>query len=1031
MNMSSACFWRSQERLRQNREADRSSFIPFSGDYSAVSRRREDSDRVLDLNGKWAFAWFDSPLKVPPEFLDGSRLPEDFIQVPLNWQFSGYGKMHYTDEAYPFPINPPSIPWKNETGVYSRDFELGKEQLYDPDGRKNRIFVNFDGVESAFVVYLNGHEVGFNQGSRMMSEFELSPYVKEGKNRLTVWVMQYSAAVYLEDQDQWWLGGIIRDVTLLIRPAVYIKNCRFETDWCPASAEGKLELTAETGGGEAEILVQLMEGERCICSDVWRGGELQAVIPDVKPWSAETPHLYTLVLSLLDEGKAREKLFFALGFRRLEITDGELRWNGRRIFFKGVNRHEFNAEKGRVADYAQTEKELLAIKAAGWNAVRTSHYPDSPYFYDLCDRIGLYVIDEADLETHGFEIEGKPSQLAEDPAWREAYLDRIRRMVTRDRNHVCVALWSLGNESSYGENFRAMYEWCKKNEPVRPVHYEGDVHNLTADVSSTMYTTIGGLAELDLQNEPKRPHILCEFGHAMGNGAGSLSDYLALIHKSERIQGCFIWEFKDHGIKRRVRPEAGAAFDAPVEEEQFLYGGDFGELYHNKNFCLDGITDSRFAAKPPFLEYRKVLESLHVKAFCRETGVLEIENRFDFLSSEGFRAVVELRKGQNCCLKEILPLPLIEAGESGAWLLPENIREAAAEADYLYLTFCKKEAAEKVSEKHLMLEANEDISLLLPVAGSFGCRLREPRLAPLRAEKAPEVSLEQDAYRVKSGGLDFRVSFTDGRIYDLKSEGESVLRAGPALNLYRAPTDNDVKIQDQWDYFNLHSMVMDVTEHDCLLKDNIVYLTYKGRMGAEGKFFGVDLELTYRIAGDEIELHAEGRFSGKGPEHLPKIGLLSEAEAFFVKAYYDGLGPHENYNDRKASARPGLWRLPTDEREVYDFPQEYGSRHDCRSLRLEGEKESWIFASDKPFDLAVRPYADLELRRKQHRFELEKADCFYVHTDLINSGLGSASCGPERLPAYRALPLPFTFTLRLKREAKRQGEAKQQGKAKP
>ncbi len=1014
-------YWRSQRILSLNREPDRVSFIPQSDadlprqDMAHQGLAHRTSERVILLNGTWQFAWYPSPLEVPDEYLSGGAAPEGTIEVPLNWQFGGFGKIHYTDEAYPFPINPPSIPLQNETGVYTRDVVLTAKEL---SGGK-RIFLNFEGVESAFTVWVNGRKVGFNQGSRMHSEFEVTSYLQDGRNRITVQVMQYSSATYLEDQDQWWLGGIIRDVYLLVRPAQYIQNFRVDTDWIDGT--GTLQLRVDMTEGEAHLKVELFADQDSAEPIVTKNclqNILNLTVPNAEAWTAETPRLYRLVLTLVaGDGQILEVVSQLIGFRHLEIRDGVLLWNGRKIFLKGVNRHEFNSNKGRVSDYEQTLQELTYIKTAGFNAVRTSHYPNHPHFYDICDRLGLYVIDEADLETHGFEIEGKPTQIADDPEWQEAYVERVSRMVERDRNHVSIVLWSLGNESSYGPNFAAMYDWCKANEPTRPVHYEGDSHNQTVDVSSTMYSSIGNLMERDLYKEPVRPHILCEFGHAMGNGAGSLSDYYDALAKADRIQGAFIWEFKDHGIRRCVRDH-----DVDCEADQFLYGGDFGELYHNKNFCLDGIIDSRTQAKPPFLELRKVIESLRVTSFDESRAEFDLLNRFDFLDTDHMCVVVHLYSADHLILAETLDLPLIAAGESAIVRLSDSVKSRMGEAEFIFMDFCLRKDAESISRNLRSQESNTDLDQLLPIVGSFGQRLHAHEISASKetetvTSELPTIEETKANYLVKTRSLAFRVSKTDGLIYELQTETTPLMPKGPGLNLYRAGTDNDVKMQPSWDYFNLHSMVMDVAEISQRMEGTHLIIAVAGRYGAEAKFFGMPVTWTYEISyEDRIELKLHGHFEGKGPEHLPKIGLTSMVEPFFSEAIYDGLGPHENYCDRKASVRPGVWTLPTDDREVYDFPQEYGNRHDVRYVRLTGDKGTLTVRSvntAKGFDLALRPYSDLELREKQHRFELEKDGFWYLHTDYFNSGLGSASCGPERLVPYRVYPLPFNFAIEL------------------
>ncbi|MEG0895353.1 MAG: glycoside hydrolase family 2 TIM barrel-domain containing protein, partial [Oscillospiraceae bacterium] len=546
--------------LSKNRKNSRVSFVPFKDEKSAILE--QNSDRVTMLNGNWDFEWYSSPLYVTNDVIENKKL-QNTIEVPLNWQFDGYGKLLYTDEMYPFPINPPYIPMENETGVYKKCIEVSKEML-------TNLSIRFEAVESAFHLFINGKEVGYSQGSRMASEFDITKFVKEGKNEICVVVYQYSDGTYLEDQDMWWLGGITRDVYLIERKNICIQNLVLDPDYNVEQKIGVLNINPSlTGTDFLDIIV--LDGEKQIASfkKVKAGEKTVCSINSVKPWTAETPNLYKVIAVVYDSnGNVAEAVPFNIGFRKIEIIDGIMLVNGQRIFMKGVNRHEYNNKRGRAITKEQTRADLMLIKNAGMNAVRTSHYPNMPYFYEVADEIGLYIIDECDLETHGFEIEGKPATLAENSDWQDAYIDRLERMVQRDRNHACIIMWSLGNESWFGKNFVAMYKWCKVNEPMRPVHYQDDDFNEIMDVSSTMYSTIGGLYELDVA-PIKKPHILCEYAHAMGNGPGSLKEYFEVCENSKRIQGVFVWEFREHGIYHKRA-------DGKVE---FRYGGDFGEKF--------------------------------------------------------------------------------------------------------------------------------------------------------------------------------------------------------------------------------------------------------------------------------------------------------------------------------------------------------------------------------------------------------------------------------------------------------------------
>lgn len=501
--------WNDQKVLSRNRLEPRIHFYPYADAGAALQGK--DTDRVEHLNGSWNFNWFSSPLEVPASLLESPYDPAGrSIQVPMNWQFAGYGKFCYTDLLYPFPVDPPHVPVQNETGVYRRAFYANRTP-------GERLMLRFEGVESAFHVYVNGRQAGYSQGSRMPSEFDITELARPGENQLAVVVYQYSDGTYLEDQDMWWLGGITRDVLLLHRPACYLKDFVLDPGYDMASGEGVLcpRLPLSCEDGRVELAVYGPDGAAV---PVRRDGSVLRV-PGVRPWTAETPVLYTVVATVYNaDGRVSEAVPQRVGFRHVAIEEGVLTVNGSPVFLRGVNRHEFSAKTGRGVTREQAEQELGLIKRAGLNAIRCSHYPNNPFFYDLCDELGLYVIDECDLETHGFEPLGKDTQLNSDPAWKEAYLDRVQRMVGRDRNRACVVIWSLGNESAYGPNFKAMYDWCKANEPSRPVHYEGDFKNQAVDVSSTMYSTIGRLKELDTQLEPKRPHIHCEFAMPWGTG---------------------------------------------------------------------------------------------------------------------------------------------------------------------------------------------------------------------------------------------------------------------------------------------------------------------------------------------------------------------------------------------------------------------------------------------------------------------------------------------------------------------------------
>jgi len=1013
--------WCSNQTLSINREKNRAHYIPYSDKEEYNFEGQKDSDRCILLNGEWDFEWFLSPLDVNRKLLEGKEYSRK-IKVPLNWQFAGYGVFHYTDEMYPFPMDPPYVPMTNECGVYHRTIQMN---FLQEEKAEWRYYLNFEGVESAFSVYVNGQNVGFNQGSRMHSEFDVTPYLQKGSNELVIQVMQYSAATYLEDQDEWWLGGIIRDVYLLKRPKEHITNVNFETNFCEIDSTGSITVTlSATGSLNAEVELIDDKGTSLFCMEcsVQKNKfTFTEELSSIQGWNAEKPHLYHLLVKDIDNKKQiKEIIPFQVGFRSLVIKNGVLRWNSRKILMKGVNRHEFNAFSGRAVTYEQTKNELLMIKRAGINAVRTSHYPNNPFFYDLCDRLGLYIIDEADLETHGFEIMGEPTTLCEDPDWQKAYLDRIQRMVERDRNHVCIALWSLGNESSYGKNFKAMYDWVKKNEPIRPVHYEGDYKNQSVDVSSSMYTTIGKLAELDTDCTPLRPHILCEFGHAMGNGPGSLSEYFDLIDNSKRIQGCFVWEFKDHGISR----------DISMKEEAYLYGGDFKEKYHNGNFCLDGLVRSNGEPSPAFYEYQKVIEDIHVLEFNTKNRTLLVKNRMHFSDTEQVHCTVKIFKHNAIVDEKSFELPVIQPQKIGEIDLSDMLKNYdSIEENYsIKLQFEKEVQILGETEVRIMgtfsstLSEGDTQGGKVKTAGTITASASSTNqfLQQAGETKAQEIILKETAkyYEIEVGSISMLIDKSNAVITNYKINNKPVMEQGPVLNLFRAYTDNDKKMVQQWTDLHLNSCSMVVYRTECTNTNQEVQITFAGNYAPNGMNWGVQTIICYVIDGSgKVEMKLEGAFKNAPDVQLPKIGIQLVLSERFEKVTYCGMGPIENYCDRDKYVSAGIYQANVNEMDQpYDYPQEYGNRTKVEWANFYSSKDQtgMTFSASIPVDFAVRPYSDQQLYEAKHSFELQKDNRLYVNLDYKNSGLGSGSCGPERMEQYQVFPLPFQYSIYFK-----------------
>ncbi|GKX29287.1 beta-galactosidase [Vallitalea longa] len=979
--------WSNNNILYKNRKPSRAHFYPYGDENSALEFDSKLSDRIVDLNGEWDFKWFNSPLKVTNDELNNPSYDEySKIKVPLNWQYDGYGKFIYTDLWYPFPVDPPNIPsLDNETGIYRRKIMVENHML-------DNLSIRFEGVESAFHLYINGQKVGYSQGSRMPSEFDITTYVHEGENDLYVVVYQYSDGTYLEDQDMWWLGGIIRDVYLIIRKKSYISNINLDTDFDIEKSTGILNIKSKIVGENTKLDINIYENDRLIKSIKDAEQNFKMYIDNVKAWNAEEPFLYTVIANLKTaEGITIESIPQKIGFRSLAIIDGNLLLNGTKILMKGVNRHEYSPLNGRAVTYEQTLRELKLIKDNGMNAIRTSHYPNNPFFYDICDEFGIYVIDEADLETHGFEIIKQDTRLCNDEKWLPSYIDRIERVVERDRNHTCVILWSLGNESSYGNNFKKMYEWCKKNEPIRPVHYEGDFKNESIDVSSTMYSSVGSLYELDTQLSPKRPHILCEFAHAMGNGPGSLKEYYTLVEKSNRVQGIFVWEFKDQGVYQKDNKG----------NERYYFGGEFGEKFHNGNFCMDGLLMADSTPTPGFYEYAKVIENVHVVDFSWDKQYIKVKNRWDFLNLDSFDLVCTIIENDKEMKTKTIKMPVANPHETVYIKIDDDLYISDNEDDvWLDVQF--------VLNKDLVW-AEKGWK-----AGSERLLINNYRPKKISNLKPAEIIEKENVLSISGKGFNFDISLIDGRIYNYTVNDKLIIDKGPELNFYRAFTDNDIENKKEWNEKHIHSMIMSVYNVNQNSDGDLLELVLKGKFAPKALEWSSFVTITYKVSYDgNININYDGFFSGDKPGHLPKLGSQMKISKEFINILYHGKGPGECYCDSKSNAKDGIYSLTFEEMEFgYLSPQENGNRTDVKWAVLTNDnEEGFAVGTDKSMDFSVRDVEDDNLIKEKYHCDLNREDYLLVNCDMRNSGLGSQSCGPDRMNQYKVFTIPFNWNL--------------------
>jgi len=955
----------------------------------------------IDLNGRWRFRLAAGLSELSrgferPEF-DDSGWAE--LEVPSCWQLAGYGEPAYTNVIYPFPVDPPRVPDANPTGEYRRRFDV------PDDFPLPYAVLRFDGVDSCFAVWLNGVRLGDGKGSRLPTEFDVSGTLRHGRNVLAVRVHQWSAGSYLEDQDMWWLSGIFRPVRILARG---LADFFVHADFDPATGRGTLSVQT-TAPAWLSVPELGLAGADPAGPNVFEG---------VEPWSDERPRLYAGEIAA--DG---ERIAIRVGFRRVAVTGGVLTVNGTPILLRGVNRHEWDPRTGRTLSAGTMLADVLAMKRHNINAVRTSHYPPDPRFLDLCDRHGLWVIGECDLETHGFIAEGWRGNPSDDPAWREAYLDRAARTVERDKNHPCVIAWSLGNEAGTGTNLAAMADWIRGRDGSRLIHYEGDHENCSyADVYSRMYAGYAEVAAIGHRQEPGTadprhdahrrglPFLLCEYAHAMGNGPGGLSDYQELFEAHPRVAGGFVWEWIDHGIARSAAD--GTAY--------YAYGGDFGEEVHDGNFVIDGLVFPDRAPSPGLREYAKVIEPVRISVDprARTIGVRNLHHTRDtgylrwrwVLEEEG----VALGTGE-------LEVPVVRAGTAGSIGWPEELSGAAGRAGrgevWLTVSAVLGEAESWAPAGHEVAWAQERVDRR---AGRARAEAGPgPRTGPgARAGSGARAESEAPAGSGTAVGRDLITvgpARFDGRSGKLTGLGGLELGGleldGPRLELWRAPIDNDRPLVKGWrraGLDRLHHRVLGVEPDD-------TGLSVRARVGAAGTGAGMDVAYRWRAEDEVAWLTVAVTPRGEWGVPLPRLGVALSLAGEDAEIEWFGLGPGEAYRDSQTAVRVGRYRRTLAELQTpYIRPQENGNRRAVRWARLTRPDGAVLSVFGDPVvDLTARPWSTAALASARHTCDLRPDGRIHLHVDVAHHGLGSASCGPP-VPAWHALAaVPASFTVGL------------------
>lgn len=982
------------EMLHVGTLPNRSYYVPFGAADAARRLPREYSDRLLMLGGEWDFAFFPC-IEAVPERVDFTAT----IPVPSVWQQHGYDRHQYTNVKYPFPYDPPYVPSQNPCGVYQRGFDIEKR-----DGMA--YLLNFEGVDSCMYVWVNGQFVGFSQVSHSTSEFDVTGFVCDGCNTLTVWVLKWCLGSYLEDQDKLRMSGIFRDVYILTRPQRHLRDYRVHTKLLHGNTRAEVSLECEYAGGTVPTSATLLDpqGKEIGKADA-QAGRIAFVVDRPALWNAESPALYSL---LLEAGG--EHIVQRVGIREVGVSDGVVMLNGQPIKFRGVNRHDSDPVTGYTISRAQMIRDMTVMKQFNINAIRTSHCPNAPWMVELCDELGFYVMDESDVETHGvltiydvsdLHYHDRYARIARMPMFEAAILDRVQRNVMRDKNSASVLIWSLGNESGFGENFQKAGRWVKQYDPSRLCHYEsscllphndfdGDTSML--DFHSRMYPTLQDIHDYFTKGTDKRPFILCEYIHAMGNGPGDALDYQRLIDQYPGLCGGFVWEFCDHAI------HMGKTVDG---RDKYFYGGDFGDFPHDGNFCMDGLVYPDRTPHNGLREYKQVIRPIRAQ-WLPEQGSIRLTNYLDFTDAADFaHCAFELTNDGVVVEGGTMDLPSVAPHQSVEVPLPVRLPENGK--CLLKLTYLQKHAAALTPAGH---ELGFDQLMLRE-----GCV--RPAL-PASAEKAPEI--QRTGTRIEVCGEQFRYVFDTQRgLFSEMCHSQRTLLTRPMeYNIWRAPTDNDRNIRVQWEEAGFDRAVARVYTAEAYVQGQVAIIKCTLSLAAVYRQKSVEIGARFVIDGaGRIDMTLDVAKNQELP-FLPRFGLRLFMPQGIDQAEYFGYGPYESYQDKRQASYQGIFRTTAcRNHEDYIKPQENGAHFGCDYVTVTDGGHGMMAFGAQPISFTISTYTQEELTQKAHNFELEPCGDTVLCLDYAQSGIGSNSCGPELLEEYRFNPERFTFELTL------------------
>jgi len=968
-------YYENTDILHLGTEETRAYYIPC--DLNGNERRRF-------LNGIWKFAYFNNITEAEEaleESIDYSSMND--LPVPSSWQHYGYDTPQYTNLNYPFPFDPPYVPADNPCGLYIRKIELDERDL------TRRLFLVFEGVDSCFYLWMNEHFVGYSQVSHSTSEFDVTGFASRGENTIKVLVLKWCDGSYLEDQDKFRLSGIFRDVYLLDRPHEYIRDYTIRQEFEDEFRKARLHIETETvGNPEVQCILMTSDGKLIGRTELTSAKTGCICIDEPILWNAEQPYLYELEL-VTGEEIIKQKI----GFRKIEVKDGAVLINGTKVKFKGVNRHDSDPYTGAAISKEQALIDLKLMKEHNINAIRTSHYPNSPWFLEMCDEYGFYVIGESDIESHGCSrivIDGVSQfdLIARDPRFEQAILDRVQRNVIRDKNRTCVVIWSLGNESGYGINFIKAGRWVKQYDPSRLLQYESNTwqKGITEDISfldvvSRMYAPVEWVKEYCEDKNNKKPFLHCEFCHAMGNGPGDLEENVQQIYEYDNYCGGFVWEWCDHAIY---------AGEAQNGRKKFLYGGDFGEFPHDGNFCIDGLVYPDRRVHTGLLEYKNVIRPVRLVDWDIEKGLFTFANKLDFSNLKD-RVLIryELKRDGNPIMDGMIEDIDISPHETGSVRL--NIPKQTGGNVYLKFEYIQK---------------NDD--LLTKAGHLLGfdqiCISKEPVIYKRPADTLAPLQIKENRREYTIIGENFVYVFSKakGSFTSMNFAGDEILYAPVEYNIFRAPIDNDRNIIINWQEAGYDRAQARVYETEALHEGKEVVINCKMSIVSVSVAKILEFDMKWTIFGDgSIKAIMHGTRNSNAP-YLPRLGLKILLPKTYQKVEYFGYGPFESYCDKHRASYIDRFETAVDKlHEDYIKPQENGSHYGCSYVKIYDNKRKLTVFGREPFSFNASNYTIEELANKKHNFELEEADYVTLCIDYMQSGVGSNSCGPELMEKYR------------------------------